>query len=362
MGSYPAIGSARTLVLPIAGNDERAMNHAEQITQMLQRGDIADVRRTVPNTAFDAAYLALVLFGHGDIDLARHRMRQAAQFVPDDPVYSAAHEYLTRVQQQGIESVYASGEGFGAFIRGGGNVGLYEATSAALRQAYSDGVARLLDIGVGDGLALVPALCAQVAHITLVEPSRAMLDRTVEQLHARGAAFEAHHSTLQAFIVGNDRRWNLAEATFSLQSIAPDEREPLLGWLHDHVDRLLIAEFDVPPLTDTFDPAFVRSVLDRYRVGLSEYTDDRALVAQEFLMPVMFGVFDQGTARTNYEQPIAAWIDQLRAAGFARVDSHLLYDYWWSPAHLIAARNERAAPPRTIGRQRRSGAKQASSR
>src|SRR5204863_8028536 len=48
-----------------------------------------------------------------------------------------------------------------AFIDGGGNVGLYEAVSAALARLSADvRPSRLLDVGCGDGRALVPALVA----------------------------------------------------------------------------------------------------------------------------------------------------------------------------------------------------------
>jgi hypothetical protein len=71
---------------------------------------------------------------------------------------------------------------------------------------------------------------------------------------------------------------------------------------------------------------------------LAEYAGDGGLVAHGFLMPVLFGYFDQTAARTNYEQPIGAWVDQLRAAGFANIDTEPLYPYWWASAYLIDAR------------------------
>ena len=55
-------------------------------------------------------------------------------------------------------------------------------------------------------------------------------------------------------------------------------------------------------------------------------------------MPVMFGYFDQTVARANYEQPIDAWMEELRQAGFTQVDKRPLFNYWWAPAYLVDAR------------------------
>jgi hypothetical protein len=104
-------------------------------------------------------YLALLAFGENEPIRAAQFAEQAAAREPANLVYAAAATYLERAAQAGKQSVYLSPEAFSVFIRGGGNIPLYEATSAALRQAYAqDGAASLLDIGVGDGLALLPAL------------------------------------------------------------------------------------------------------------------------------------------------------------------------------------------------------------
>jgi hypothetical protein len=53
--------------------------------------------------------------------------------------------------------VYDQPAAFTAFVRGGGNVVLYERLSARLADGYDKTqLATLLDIGCGDGLALVP--------------------------------------------------------------------------------------------------------------------------------------------------------------------------------------------------------------
>lgn len=283
---------------------------------------------------------ALRAFAAGDIPGASQKAQAASAADPTASVAREAARYLIAAHAR--QGVYVTGEAFAAFIRGGGNLGLYEAVSAALRAAYDAHESpALLDIGVGDGMALLPALTPGIRSIQLVEPSAPMLARTLEALAASGAPAEAFGGTLQAFLdqAPADARWDIAQATFSLQSIPRRERVDALRRLRPHVSRLLIAEFDVPPLCDDpLDEACARHILERYELGLAEYAGDGGLVAQGFLMPVMFGIFDPTAARTNYEQPAARWADDLRAAGFGAVQSRALFDYWWAPAVLLDAR------------------------
>ena len=305
----------------------------------IQQDGAAAVLDARPAEAFDACYLAIIAYSQNELDRAAHFMHLAAQAERENPVYTEGTAYLDRLLREGAEHVYASGEGFAAFIRGGGNVPLYDAVSKALQEVYRQrGAIRLLDIGVGDGLALLPALTGNVVDVTVVEPSTAMLARTEEQLRAREVPFTAFAETLQDFTAHAQSTWDVMQATFSLHNILPEERPALLRWLRDHGERLLIAEFDVPEFDQMHAPEHVRSVVERYRAGLTEYGDDRSLVAQGFLMPVMFGNFDRSAQRVTYETPLQVWVEQARAAGFAQVQTRLLYQYWWSPAYLIDAR------------------------
>lgn len=280
---------------------------------------------------------AIHAFHHADYVAAAASAAAAAAAAPS-LLTSAAATYLARVAEGGPASVYVSGEAFGAFIRGGGNVPLYERTSAALREVYAAYERlSLLDIGVGDGLALLPALSPAVQRLDLVEPSAALLAQTCAALDARGIAYNAHAATIQSFAAAATDRWDVAQATFSLQSLTPADRAAILHWLRDHVDTLLIVEFDVPPAAAQLDPAWVEHVLQRYALGLAEYAADGDLVAQGFLMPVLFGYFDRTAARTNYEQPIAAWVTDLQNAGFTQIAREHVYDYWWAPAIVLKA-------------------------
>ena len=127
----------------------------------------------------------------------------------------------------------------------------------------------------------------------MIEPAGAMLRETCAALTERGVAFVARNETLQDFAaVSTETHYPIAQATFSLHNLLPDERQIYLHWLRQHCDRLLIAEFDVPLSLPMYAPNHVQSVVDRYGRGLAEY-DGQSGVAQGFLLPVLFGNFDR---------------------------------------------------------------------
>jgi len=239
-------------------------------------------------------------------------------------------------------SVYDRPAAFRAFIDGGGNVGLYEAVSTALAR-LSDDVrpAVLLDVGCGDGRALVPALLTghRPSRLTLVEPSAALLDvavrRVAEELGGDDGVIEvdAHHTTVQRF-VAEAGAFALAQSTFALSALPPADRDGVLAALSPKVGVLAVVEFDVP---DRGGVERLRFLADTYERGLAEYGADRALVAQGFLMPVLTGQLLPGAIRSTWEQPAAAWAEQVSRAGFIEVRHSPLYGYWSSPAFLLTA-------------------------
>jgi hypothetical protein len=282
---------------------------------------------------------ALRAFAADDIAAAAAAAARAAAADPASRLAREAAAYLERVRGEGKANVYVSGEAFGTFIREGGNVPLYQAVSAALRDVYAEHTdASLLDVGVGDGLALLPAITPNIHRVDLVEPSAALLVGVSEALETRGIPYHAFNGTIQAFARSHSGPWDIAQATFSLHSLTPADRRAALAWLREHAGRLLVAEFDVPALGEGLEPARVAHFAERYEVGLAEYAGPEDQVAQGFLMPVFFGYFDRGADRVTYEQPIAAWEDDLRAAGFTSVARRHLYDYWWAAAYLLDAR------------------------
>ncbi|ACY18683.1 methyltransferase domain-containing protein [Haliangium ochraceum] len=311
----------------------------EQLYQAQQTGGYAAAATLRPNSAAAHVYLALLAFAERDFASAHEHARQAASRDREHALYGSAASYLERVRDSGPAAVYTSPEAFAAFIRGGGNVGLYRATSAALGAIYDEYASlRLLDIGAGDGHALLPALRPSVAQLSVLEPSAAMLQTLRAQLEERSIAHACHQQTLQAFAASQpaDARWDVAQASYSLQSVTPEDRPAMLSWLRERCDRLLLVEFDMPLGGIEITPERVRYVLERYDRGLREYRGD--LVAQGFLMPVFFGYFDPTQRRTNWELSAAAWTSLLRAAGFGSVSQQSLFDYWWAPAVLLDAR------------------------
>lgn len=311
----------------------------DQLWQSYASGGYAALKDAAPDDAQGHFYLALVAFGHQDMAHAARHAQAALELAPGSLVYREALAYLQRVVKEGKAAVYVTGEAFGAFIRGGGNLPLYTHTSGALRAVYGEySGASLLDIGVGDGLALLSALTESIRSITLVEPSAAMLAATSKALAERGVQVDAVNCTLQDFVKTETGPWDIAEATYSLQSIPPKERPQMLSWLRANTGRVLMAEFDPPDFEAMYAPDRVRYVVERYEIGLAEYVGDNSLVAQGFLMPVMFGYFDQTVARANYEQPIDSWVRDFQAAGFATVEKRPIFNYWWATSYLIDAR------------------------
>jgi len=259
----------------------------------------------------------------------------AAMADPDALLPAALHTALTVADR---DDVYDAPAAFQAFIDGGSNRSLYDATIAAIRAEHrSLGTRALLDIGCGDGRVahgVAPATCIR---LDLIEPSADLLAQAVARCAVGGLPVVEHQGTLADARQELDAtRWDAAQSTFALHTIPPAERVEQLGWVRARTDALLVAEFDVPGFGDRSE-GHARYAVDRYERGLREYAGDGGLVAQGFLMPVLIAQFDPDRERLTFEQPATAWIDQLRAAGFTDVRTTALYDYWWAPAQLFVA-------------------------
>jgi ubiquinone/menaquinone biosynthesis C-methylase UbiE len=270
---------------------------------------------------------ALAAYRSGDRDQAAELARRSGS--------PLAGELRIHLAGEGSAAVYDQPEAFTAFIRGGGNVELYRALSAALAARYDDAKPEsLLDLGCGDGLAVVPAL-EQATHvpsrIDLVEPSAALLGGVRERVRSA----QCWQATAQEFLARDDLGWDFTQSTFALQSIEPEQRADVLRALQLRTGTLVLAEFDIPEYVEG-SPEHLRSLVERYERGVAEYGEDASLVAQGFLLPVLLGIVD-GHERTNWEHPAAGWAEQLETAGFTEVGVEPLADYWWSPAVLITA-------------------------
>ncbi|MEQ0561264.1 class I SAM-dependent methyltransferase [Amycolatopsis sp. NEAU-NG30] len=270
---------------------------------------------------------ALAAYAAGDRDRAAELARRAGSPLAD--------ELRIFLAGDSAAPVYDQPSAFTAFIRGGGNVELYRRLSDELAARYDAAKPEsLLDLGCGDGLAVVPAL-ERAAHtparIDLVEPSGALLDDVRERVPAA----QCWQATAQEFLARDDLGWDFAQSTFALQSIEPEQRAEVLRTLQPRTGTLVLAEFDVPEYAEG-SPEHLRSLAARYERGVAEYGADASLVAQGFLLPVLLGIVS-GQRRTNWEHPAEVWVAQLKTAGFTEVGVEPLAGYWWSPAVLITA-------------------------
>ncbi|AMV09109.1 hypothetical protein AC028_03295 [Xanthomonas citri pv. aurantifolii] len=241
--------------------------------------------------------------------------------------------------------VYDQPAAFTAFIQGGGNVGLYEAVSAALAERYRrHGIDSLLDIGCGNGQALIAALAlaraVPIARVGLIEPALPLLEAA-----RPGVIRSAPGASLYTWAVGLEQfldtpvdlpRWALCQSTFALQAIAPQPRWHALARLRDRIERLCIIEFDVPDHLAESDDHLL-SLAARYERAIGEYGPTRELVSQGFLIPMLIGQLGGQSANTNWEHPAEHWKSRLSEIGYRNAAVRRLHDYFWSPAFLLTA-------------------------
>ena len=320
--------------------------------------------------------------------------------------------------------VYSDGaDAFELFISNGGNTGMYCALGRALVSAWpamkpwGEQGWSLLDVGTGSGLGLAPALAlggrsgcgiSAPTSLALVEPSPEMLRAGLDRIRPVFAScpaktLEYFPLTLQDFQgLHHDRKWDVCQATFSLQSLRPKERSQALHWLASRCDHFLLVEFDVPAIvcdrTSTVRaraPERVAALLEAYARGAAEYLPaaqqpggssgklrrkECKRVVEGFLVPMLLSCFgtvvpesDEGagsddaphtsgddsssdntgsgssgaTTVVNYEQPMSSWVKEVQAAGFTDVQTAPIFNYWWAPAFLIRAKGA-ARPPTTM--------------
>ncbi len=277
---------------------------------------------------------ALLAIAAGDYATARSVCKQAGVADPSGQLASALAAFLAG-DHDPAGGVYVDPSGFEEFIDGGDNPNLYRATIEAIR-ALAGPLDSVIDIGCGDGRVTRQTIGEATKTIHLVEPSAAMLEVAVDAVVAAvpNAAVSATNAGIDTLIQANDgNRWARAQSTFALHTIAFEDRPSVFRWLADHVDSIALVEFDVPGFDDRSED-HARYAVERYERGLSEYGPDSAAVSG-FLMPVLVGQFDPEVARHTWEQPIERWKGDLRGAGFHKVSSKPIHDYWWATAHLI---------------------------
>ena len=193
----------------------------------------------------------------------------------------------------------------------------------------------MLDVGCGDGRVAAGVLGPWTRSVDLVEPSRELLARARSALAGVADDVRPHALGVTPFLdgLGPATAWDLAQSTFALHAVPPEERRAALGGLARRSGAIAVAEFDVPDLEERSDAHLAR-LAERFALGIAEYPDHPEVVAG-FLMPVLAGQVEPGRPRLTWEAPAAWWAEALRDAGFAGVAVEPLLDYWWAPAVLV---------------------------
>ncbi len=272
--------------------------------------------------------------------LSRHQPAVAVEILQDDrtPLATALLRYLT---SDGSDQVYSGSEPLSQFIGGGTNAEMYRLLEDDLRSRYDVlQPTSLLDVGCGDGRVVEAVCVSSMTNIDMVEPSASLLADATSRLATSGRGgtrVMAYPMTAAAFVAQcpSEKRWDAAQSTFALHTMAAHERAVVLRELASRTRHLAVVEFDVPNFVD-HSRQHAEYCADRYERGIAEYPDNE-IVQQGFLMPVLVGQFDPSKPRHTYEQSTDRWSGELTHAGFTKITATKIFDYWWAPAMLITA-------------------------
>jgi len=311
-------------------------------------------------------------------------------------------EFFSTQQQDGanvdsgLKEFYVNPDAFQLFLKGFGNPELYLSVGRALGSDYTNLASavshplRLLDIGVGDGRALIEALqvfgtsCSEPVPlvISLLEPSK-MLQSCIERLQRLFNA-KTHTSvesvceplqyldfqtTIQQFVTSRDTdqpEWDMVQASFSLHNLPPSERAHVFRWLKTQIKtkgKLVIIEFDVPvqqkaPIfvessaEPIIDQEFASYVFDKFSLGFQRFfpqaqtttpgdafpaTNDQWKAIEGFLIPIMLGYFNPNQKIATFEESALLWQQELLEAGFTTVSIEKISDFWWADCIKVDA-------------------------
>eukprot|EP01126_Amoeba_proteus_P005945 TRINITY_DN12054_c0_g2_i13.p1 TRINITY_DN12054_c0_g2~~TRINITY_DN12054_c0_g2_i13.p1 ORF type:complete len:362 (-),score=63.11 TRINITY_DN12054_c0_g2_i13:77-1162(-) len=312
---------------------------------------------------------------------------------PESILLQQLHTYLQgKITNKVQGSVYSSADAFSAFVTSGGNVGLYNAVCSYLADSYTKCIEKkrrsspctelsndcsyvisILDIGTGAGHALVPALGSFLGRcrsrnfkvqidLTLIEPFHAMLQEAVRELDQVVEEFQGYHTvryetyemTFQNFCkvfctteaTTTLKKWDVVQASFSFQYVPVEIRTECVSWIRNRSKQFILVEFDTPDLVFCA-PQTCQYLFQRNLIGLSEYTENRELVAQGFLIPVLISNFvakDSKTTTTATETSTASWERLLFEVYFPERDwenekgnfVQFLFDYWWAKCNVVS--------------------------
>ena len=299
------------------------------------------VRGEIPAQGFlDNCYRAILSYREGFLEAARNYLGLALESNPRSLVASELDKYLAQKKSSGRDAIYVTPNGFNRFIRGGGNIELYENLIQLLRRlnAQNNGL-KLLDIGAGDGRALLPSLTANVDSVDIIEPSKQMLSGLCAALDERQINYRSFNDPLQEFVREERERWDIIQATYSIHTIPIEERKTMLEWICRHGKTFVFTEFDIPEFASPCKPDSFRYYFEKYETGISEYEEgeERDVVAQEFLIPVLLGNLHKDDNRVTFEQTMDYWKSDLKSVGFQNIELTLISSYWWADSYFVKA-------------------------
>lgn len=276
------------------------------------------------------AALLLALTDAGGASTARLRDDSV---VRADPLGSAIDAFLSRSDGR---DVYASPEGFEAFIDHGSNPALYDTTIAEVSRLQDRWRPTVVaDLGCGDGRVTEATTHDEVGQIHLIEPSAELLERALART-GWPVVPTPHPTTVAGWLDGLDSKSSvdLVQSTFALHTFPHDDRSTALRRLAEVTERLVIVDFDVPDFADRSE-AHARYAAAAYRRAIEEYAAVPAAI-DGFLLPVLVGQFTPGGDRVTFEQSCDRWAEQVGGAGFA-VTIRPIHDFWWAPAFVLEA-------------------------
>ncbi|MCA3024768.1 MAG: hypothetical protein ING66_01005 [Rhodocyclaceae bacterium] len=254
-----------------------------------------------------------------------------------EPTSQLAKYLLRYFEMQEQVDVYDQPRAFRAFIDGGGNVHLYSSVVSCLRRLVCSGTKSLIDIGCGDGR-VTSQICDGLQLVEFVEPSHELFQAATRALAAKAMPSRGYQLYAQNFLqnLQVDRRWDVATMTFSLQCVSPAERLEMLTTLRGHVGKVGVVEFDVHAFP-TEEQRYLH-LIERYEIGINEYSSDRDLVALGFLIPMLLSQLrSTNDHQLNWEQSKESWLAEFQRANYSDVTVEKVADYWWADCFMVVA-------------------------
>jgi SAM-dependent methyltransferase len=196
----------------------------------------------------------------------------------------------------------------------------------------ASGSLSVLDVGCGDGGMLAELLAGvlaggrfdEVASVTLLDPSRAMLERARARIASDwpGARVECLEARLQDVAGRLAGQYDLALGSLSLHHMPAERKRSALSRLAPYVDHLLLLELDADHDTpEVGSPRLAASVHETYGWLLAQVLgpgtpDDAAReTADRFVAPELVSLLTEPRGvRSEYHMPRGAWMELLEEA------------------------------------------------